>query len=173
MPAVPDSAEIERFLHGAQLRLSRLAFVLAGDLDLAEELVQDTMVKVVSHWDKVSGSGDPMAYAAGVMINQWRDTGRRLSHQRRFRSHAGRDEVYGGEEDRGILEQMTLREAVSRLSAKQRAVIYFRFYEGLSVRATAERMSCSEGTVKSQTSYALRRLAESPSLASEESGIGP
>lgn len=149
------------FLHGVRPRLSRLALVLSGDNDRAADLVQDTLVKVVRSWDRVRRSDDAVSYACRIMVNHWRDGARRA------RSLPVDTFVLGPQahpdEDR-VLDRITLREAMVCLTARQRAVLYLRFYEDLSVRETADRMGCSEGTVKSQTHAALRAISSGRSL---------
>ena len=58
--------------------------------------------------------------------------------------------------------------ALSALPPRQRAAVVLRHYWGLSVEETARDLGCSTGTVKSQTSHALRRLEEALSPHYEE-----
>ncbi|WP_307845196.1 sigma-70 family RNA polymerase sigma factor [Planomonospora sp. ID67723] len=56
------------------------------------------------------------------------------------------------------VDRIVLRQALTRLTPRQRAVIVLRFYEDRSERETAEPLNCSLGTVKNQTCHALGRL---------------
>lgn len=143
------------FLHGVQPQLGRLALVLTGDHERAQDLTQDTLVKVIGKWDRVNDSSDSVGYACRMMINHWRDDSRRSRAQLSRRLH--QRSPTQPEED-GVLDRITLSEAMACLTARQRAVLYFRFYEDCSVREVARRMDCSQGTVKSQTHEALRAL---------------
>ncbi len=53
-----------------------------------------------------------------------------------------------------------VREAVATLPAKQRATLVLAYYQQLSYREVAQVMGCSIGTVKTQMSRALARLAQ-------------
>ena len=58
----------------------------------------------------------------------------------------------------GVECRLVLREALLRLTPRQRAVLVLRFYDDLTERETAAQMGCSVSTVKSQTRHALQRL---------------
>lgn len=55
-------------------------------------------------------------------------------------------------------DRLALVEALAVLPPGQRAVLVLRFLEGLDIRETAQVLECSTGTVKSQTTYGLRKL---------------
>ncbi len=50
--------------------LFRTAFLLTGDYQQAEDLVQTTMAKVYLSWSRISVMGQPGAYARRILVNQ-------------------------------------------------------------------------------------------------------
>ena len=62
--------------------------------------------------------------------------------------------------DADVLLQQVLLPAVMDLPLRQRAVLVLRYFQDLSVEQTADALSCSTGTVKSQTHHALSKLRE-------------
>jgi RNA polymerase sigma-70 factor (sigma-E family) len=149
--------------------LVRSATLVSGDPDLAQDLVQDALVKLAARWDRL-GAGRPEAYALRIL---YRDL---VSWRRRFRR-----ERLGVAGDRSVADQagsvddrLVLASALARLTVKQRAVLVLRFYEDLSEYQAAELLGVSVGTVKSQTHAALARLRvlapELETLVWKESG---
>lgn len=57
-----------------------------------------------------------------------------------------------------LTDRPALMSALAALPPRQRAVIVLRYYDDLSVAATADALGCSPGTVKSQTFAALATL---------------
>jgi RNA polymerase sigma factor (sigma-70 family) len=57
-----------------------------------------------------------------------------------------------------MLLRVVLEQALAKLTRRQRAVIVLRYFEDMSEADTADLLGCSVGTVKSQTSHALKRL---------------
>lgn len=145
--------------------LARTAYLLTGDVHLAEDLVQDTLARVAQHWRRVSHGDSPDAYARKVMhhlaIDRWR------------RRSVRPTEVAGSHPEIGsagpdVERRLVLRDALLRLTPKQRAVLSLRFYEDLTEVQTAAVLGCSPNTVKSQTRTALDRLRTlAPDLLAE------
>ena len=134
--------------------LLRSAYLLTGDHHAAEDLVQTALFKTALRWRRVAAGGDPEPYVRRVLYNEhvsvWR-RGRRITEV-----PVEPPEQVGapaGSEDR-----LVLREALARLTPKQRAVLVLRYFEDLTEVQTAAVLGCSPGTVKSQTRHALERL---------------
>jgi RNA polymerase sigma-70 factor (sigma-E family) len=157
--------EFERFVQARWGTLLRTAYLLTGDRQLAEDLLQEALSRLAERWARLSASGNPEAYVRRCLYNGavdgWRrrarrpevvgtdlvvDSGRSVGH------HQARD--LGGDADTRVV----LRGALEQLTARQRAVLVLRFYEDLTEVQTAEVLGCSPNTVKSQTRKALDRL---------------
>ena len=73
-----------------------------------------------------------------------------------------------------VVRRLTMLAALSRLPARQRAVIVLRYYEDRSEADIARLLGCSVGTVKSQASAALARLREyAPDLLADRTEVRP
>ena len=163
--------DLREFVSARGAALSRAAYLLTGDHQAAEDLVQDTYVVMVRRWDKV-GTVDPEAYVRKILYSRFVDGWRR----RRLLElpWASPPEAVGGDEAGTTADRLTLRDALARLTPKQRAVLVLRFYEDLTEAQAAAALGISQSTVKSQTRVALQRLRElvPDSVASFE-GVEP
>jgi RNA polymerase sigma-70 factor (ECF subfamily) len=153
-----------------------------GDRQLAEELVQETLVRAWQHPDALDGShGSPRAWLHRVLRNLAID-----HHRRRQRrpvttpfdadrtstgTEAGDDgagpSTTGGIDD--LVDGWLVRAALEQLSDAHRQVLALTVGAGLSVAEAARALGVPEGTVKSRTYYALAGLR----LALEELGYFP
>lgn len=160
------SAGFEGFVSDAGDALFRLAVVLSTDVGAGEDLYQETLQRVASHW---SGIDNPAAWSRRVMHNLAID---------RFRARRARPpEVAPPAEGAGPpdprtadqLEAVEVRSALLRaladLSDVQRLVVALRFLEDRSEADVAAFLGVPVGTVKSTTSRAVGRLRRHPSLA--------
>ena len=60
--------QFDAYVHGRVGALSRTAFLLTGDHQLAEDLVQTTLFKAAKAWHRIDGDPDP--YVRRVMANE-------------------------------------------------------------------------------------------------------
>ncbi|WP_431728212.1 RNA polymerase sigma factor [Verrucosispora sp. TAA-831] len=78
-----EAVEFETFVRRSAPALRRYARAVAADPDQAEDLLQETYVRVAGVWHRVLADGDPFAYAKTAMIRL--HTGRLRTLVRRFR----------------------------------------------------------------------------------------
>jgi RNA polymerase sigma-70 factor (sigma-E family) len=131
----------------------------------AEDLLQTALVKTYLAWDRIDDHGALDGYVRRTLVNtrtsQWR--------KRRVDEYAT-DELPepSAESCPDAAEQQAQRDAMlramSRLPARQRAMVVLRYYEDMSEVQTAEVLGVSVGTVKSAVSRALGKLREDPEL---------
>ena len=145
--------------------LLRTAALLTGDAHAAEDLVQESLVRAARHWHRVDpGAAD--AYVRRILytrsIDAWRWRRRQPDPV-----DTSTLERAGGDGNDDLVTRLTVVDALSRLTPRQRAVLVARFYEDRTEVDAARVLGCSVSTVKSQTRHALARLRLlAPELAS-------
>jgi RNA polymerase sigma-70 factor (sigma-E family) len=128
--------------------MARLAFLMVGSVDQAEELVHDAFARLYERWDQVDNPG---AYLRTCVVNACKDRLRRRSTERR---HPVTDP--GATED----EVDLLADALAALPVRQRAAIVLRFYEDRSEADIAAVLGVRPATVRSLLHRGLARLRE-------------
>ena len=149
-----DEQEFTAWAAGVERRLLRSTYLLTGDLQRAEDLVQEALVKVAMRWDRLR-DGNPTAYARTIVmrdhISWWRRRGREVPVEEPWVAAA-----VSSDPDTALV----VRRALQRLTPAQRAVVVLRHFDDLSVEETAALLRIAPGTVKSQNAAALARLRE-------------
>lgn len=147
------------FFERHHAELSRLAYLLTGEPDAADDLAADALVEVWRHWDRVSAADSPPAYARGVLANLCRNRLRRLGRERRGWRALWNENAHiaRGTDVPAVVD---VRSALRRLPYRRRACVVLRYAFDLSEKDTALALGISVGTVKSQTSRGAAQLAE-------------
>lgn len=160
------AAEFTEFARAHTPSLLRSAYLLTGDQQLAEDLVQTALARTHRAWRRLDDTGNAPAYTRRTMyhlqVGWWR--------RKRVREHLSDRPPEGvgttADSASDIALQLTVRTALMRLARQQRAVVVLRFFEDRSVQETADILGCTTGTVKTQTFRALGRLRKAlPELA--------
>jgi RNA polymerase sigma-70 factor (sigma-E family) len=162
-----ELADFTEFAQARQRHLMRTAFLLCGSSQAAQDLTQTALLNLCRAWRRVQRADDVDLYAHRVLINAHRTMARKADRERQawWRKLAqsrtadgddGTGEVIGADPDPD--QRLSLLAALDLLPAKARAVVVLRYWEDLTVEATAAALGCSTGTVKSQSSRALARL---------------
>ncbi|GAA1968392.1 sigma-70 family RNA polymerase sigma factor [Catenulispora subtropica] len=156
--------EFSEFAQARQGHLRRLAFLLCGDWHHAQDLTQTALLNLCRHWNKARRAESLDAYAHKVLVHAYlqhrkkyqRDAERALDFTRQVEGANGSSAAPSAQPEL----RLTLLTALAQLAPRGRAVLVLRFWEDLSVEATAAVLGCSTGNVKSQSSRALARLRE-------------
>ena len=128
--------------------MARLAFLMVGSNEQAEELVHDAFARLYERWDKVDNPG---GYLRTCVVNGCKDRLRRRSTERRHPPTTP-----GPSED----EVDHLADVLATLPVKQRAAVVLRYYEDRSDADIADLLGVRPGTVKSLLHRGLARLRQ-------------
>lgn len=153
-----DTEGFTEFVASRGPALLRMALALTADRALAEDLVQEALTRAVSRWGKLLRDGDPERYIRAVMLNETRSQWRRRARRQEVIMDEVPEPVAPGATEHGVAQQIDMANVLKHLSPRQRAIIYLRYYEDISVTETATLMNCSPGTVKRQSFDALKRI---------------
>ena len=176
--STPDhnvSITIEQFLVRVEKRAYKMAEVSTKDHAEALDIVQETMIKLVTHYsEKPSEQWQPLFYR--ILHNKIMDWHRQQKVKRMLFFWKSTDEEVGDPAD--LVEQVSLDvdnpddalskqqlqkvalSALAELSVKQQQCFMLRSWEGLSVAETADVMQCSQGSVKTHYFRAIQKIKE-------------
>jgi len=155
-------SDFEEFVLARSGALLRTAYLLTGDRQHAEDLLQTALWRVSRRWG--TARNNPHAYARRTLVNLAHDRRRRLM---RRPAEVGDDLELRAVADPApeqVLDRDVLVRALRGLPRRQRVAVILRYWEDLSVEEAAEAMGCSTGTVRSNASRGLARLRELPEL---------
>jgi RNA polymerase sigma-70 factor (sigma-E family) len=124
----------------------RLAYLMTGSRDVAEELVQDAFLNVHRSWRRVT---NPNAYLRTAVVNACNSWGRRKTLELHRRP---------APPDPAMLVADEMWDTLQVLPTRQRAAIVLRYYEDLPDAQIAELLGCREATVRTAIHRGLARL---------------
>jgi RNA polymerase sigma factor (sigma-70 family) len=159
-PAVDRDAVLDVLFRAHYAALLRLARVLIGSREEAEEIVQDAFVSLHRHWSGLRDTGSAGAYLRAAVVGGCR------SRRRRFaRAGAFAPKLALSLSDTTVADPTVHLEdadrvacAVRALPTRQREVIVSRYYLGPTEIQTAELLHIGVGSVKRHAHRALATL---------------
>ena len=145
--------------------LEREAYLLVGDTHLAQDLVQTTLAKAYVSWKRVRESEYPDAYVRRILIN----TNTSRLRKRRIRevltdTAVETQDAYVAQPAGADTTRVDILRALMALPKRQRTAVVLRYWADLPEAEVAAAMGCSVGTVRSQSSKALAKLRDQPTL---------
>ena len=155
-----DREDFDSFVRGRSRPLLQAAWLLTGDWQQAEDLLQTSLVKVYLSWGRIRKDGNADAYARRVLVTTY-VTARRRRWRAEVATGTLPDHPDVGDEFAAVDLRGAVTDALQQLPRRQRAVVVLRYYCDLSERDVAEALGCSEGTVKSQAAKGLAALRAS------------
>lgn len=152
-----DERDFGSFVRANTAALLRTAYLLTGSAPAAEELLQDTLVRLYPKWHRVSAADVPIAYVRRSLANAFVNEKRRPAsrelvldvlperHDTRDAAaqFADHDEVWG---------------LLRTLPGRQRAALVMRYFDDLPDEEIADTLGCRVATVRSLISRGLAAL---------------
>lgn len=173
-----QQSAMDSFLRDVERRALRMTEMAVGGRDDALEIVQDSMMGLVRRYaDRPSGEWKPLFYR--ILRSRINDFHRRRVVRMRVMARMPRvqssvdvpvadpmETATAGERENPLqrLQQVDATRqmiaAIERLPTRQQQTFMLRAWEGLSVEDTARAMGCSQGSVKTHYSRALKNLQQ-------------
>ena len=176
-----NNKAFDLLLERNQSRLFSYILFIVHDRDVAEDLFQETFVKIISklHGGKYSTSGKFVSWMLRIAHNAVMDWYRRQKNEKTMEVYNEND-LYGDTATAGALdaniENHFVKEQVlcdvqrmmNLLPITQREVVFMRFYQDLSFKEIAELTNVSINTALGRMRYAvmnMRRMAAANGVA--------
>jgi RNA polymerase sigma-70 factor (ECF subfamily) len=144
----------------------RLMMAMVKDAQQAEDLAQETFLRVYRHLSDYTAGGQFVAWLKRIAVNLAKNY---LRDQRRTQRIL---QVEAVELDRGTsdldpqvifsshLLRQEIQTALRTLNDEQQQVLLLYYFSGMSVEAIAAQLQCSVGTVKSRLFYGRRQVRQ-------------
>ena len=149
-------ASFEEYVVTRGPTLLRFAYLLCGDRHLAEDLVQEVLVRAHRRWARIE-IDEPSAYLRTAIVRAHLSWRRRRSSSEQV--SADLPEPAAGPD---FAERQAVRDELWTLLATlpkaQRTVLVLRYFEDLDVRQTAAVLGCKESTARVHAARGLAAL---------------
>jgi len=140
--------------------LRSFALSLCGTMDHAEDLVQDTFLRALTHYESFQPGTNLAAWLVTILRNVFRDQYRK--RQREVEDAEGRytGALTSEPEQTALVEFAEFRAALTKLPAEQRDALLLIGASDFSYDEAAALCGCAAGTIKSRVHRARTRLAD-------------
>jgi RNA polymerase sigma-70 factor (ECF subfamily) len=158
-----DQAAWSALVQEHQEALFRLAYLLVGDADEAQDIAQEAFIRAYRQWHRFDSARPLRPWLLRITVNlarnHQRGAGRYWAALRRLvQSEGGESPDRAEHESWQHMEARALWQAVKQLDGKDQQVVYLRYFLDLPVDEIAATLDLPAGTVKSRLHRALARL---------------
>ncbi len=148
--------DFESYVHDSRTPLLRFAVVLTDDPELAQDVVQDVLLRAQRNWVRIGGLDHPHAYVRRMVVNEV------ISNRRKWSRIEARPDAEldapTPDPTTAVDRRDALLRELGRLPVNQRAAVVMRYLEDLSDAEIAAVLGCTPGTVRVHVHRALTRL---------------
>lgn len=154
---------LDQLIHQYGKRLYGLCLTLCADQYDAEDLYQDTWLKVLQYLDKYDPAREFEPWITAICVNTYRDRLRRLKKSplfHRFHSSEEKDKLLANAETPTTPDYSPLYAAIDRLPNRLRLTVILYYFRQMDLQSTASALNIPVGTVKSRLNRARTMLKE-------------
>jgi len=158
-----DTAAWEALMRAHQEAVFRLAYLIVGDPDDAEDVAQETFLRAWKHLRGFDATRPLrpwlLSIASNLSSNRRRSAGRYFAAlTRAFRDEPAPATVEDKSSEKSQADE--LWKAVQKLNMQDQQIVYLRYFLNLPIAEAAQVLQVAEGTIKSRLSRALEKLRE-------------
>lgn len=154
VPNNDNSPDMQRLINEYGNDLLRMCYLYLHDLQLAEDVVQDTYIKVYQNWDKFKGKSSEKTWITSIAINACKSYLRRSWYKNLLFSSDITQEPYREEK---INDDTVLKE-ISKLKPRYREIILLFYYQEMKTKEIAAALRITESAVTVRLSRARKQL---------------
>ncbi|HSZ40633.1 MAG TPA: SigE family RNA polymerase sigma factor [Trebonia sp.] len=151
---MPKADDFDEFYATSSRRLVGQLFAMTGDLNEAEDAVQEAYLRAWQRWPRIQGYHDREAWirtvAYRISVNAWSKARNRLTAHHRAGRHAEQPEISP--------DLLMLVSALRKITESQRRVIVLHHLVGLSIEEIAAETGAPPGTVKARLARGRKAL---------------
>ena len=154
---------IDQYIRQYGKRLYGLCLSLCANTFEADDLYQDTWLRVVKSISQYDPNREFEPWLTRICINTYRNALRRIARSPllNFQTNEEKDALLQSVPAPENPDYSTLHDAVDKLPEKLRIAVILFYFEEMDTAATAQALGIPEGTVKSRLSKARKLLKES------------
>jgi RNA polymerase sigma-70 factor, ECF subfamily len=152
--------------------LRAFAISLSGNVDRADDLVQETLLRALANIDSFQPGSNMPAWLFTILRNLFRSEYRKRRREVEDADGSYAQSLKSQPEQSGHIEFQELRQALGKLPPDQREALILVGASGFSYEGAADICGCAVGTIKSRVNRARARLADMLSIESMED-FGP
>jgi RNA polymerase sigma factor (sigma-70 family) len=159
LPASPAPASRDLIL-AAVPSLRAFAVSLCHNIDRADDLVQETLLRALSHIESFQPGTNMSAWLFTILRNHFRSEYRKRRREVEDVDGSFAEKLQSQPNQTSHLEFQELREALAKLPIEQREALILVGASGYSYQEAAKVCRCAVGTIKSRVNRARSRLSE-------------
>jgi RNA polymerase sigma-70 factor (ECF subfamily) len=152
--------------------LRAFAISLCGNVDRADDLVQETMLRALANINSFQPGTNMSAWLFTILRNHFRSEYRKRRREVEDSDGSYAESLKSHPEQMGHVEFCEFREALAKLPSDQREALILVGASGFSYEEAANICGCAVGTIKSRVNRARTRLAELMAIDNVDE-IGP